>query len=406
MLDAAVANQRSGVTRRSLLIGAGTAAVALYLWEPGQVAGAPAAGWADADYWAFADRMQPLLDRSWRREPHGAYFPQPGGGGTQHNANMLFTHAAAARMGHTGAARNDERARLLVARLCASPPWRTDAPGSSAGCPSAQPSVMLAGDQTHACGWGSGLITTSRQHVVIDTEVVRGLAQAYDARVAACPSREHARADPRPPRQGGQQHVLRLPGAAAEPDQLADRDLRARGRRARHARTCCATTASCSSARFADALTHPAAGMRSPNTGPGYRFHYLPQLRADHRVEPRLRRVRDHRLRGAAVLRQARADGMAGLNANQLAHMRAWVDRVLCGYWTHGGYLNWDTGLGFARWHQIKKPPLCQQSLLAIALSPRFQPSPAYGRWARYLFDRGLELFDRLTRGAADCRPG
>ena len=53
--------------------------------------------------------------------------------------------------------------------------------------------------------------------------------------------------------------------------------------------------------------------------------------------------------------------------------------------------------LGFARWHQIKKPPLWQQSLLAIALSPRFQPGPSSGRWAKYFFDRGLELFDRLV---------
>src|SRR4029079_5828383 len=94
---------------------------------------------------------------------------------------------------------------------------------------------------------------------------------------------------------------------------------------------------------------------------------------------------------------QARAAGMAALSPGQLERMRAWVARVLCGYWTHGGYLNWDTGLGFARWHQIKKPPLCQQSLLALALSPHFQPSRAHGRRAKYMFDRGLELFDRVV---------
>src|SRR5262249_8105745 len=81
----------------------------------------------------------------------------------------------------------------------------------------------------------------------------------------------------------------------------------------------------------------------------------------------------------------------------QVMRLRAWVARVLCGYWTHAGYLNWDTGLGFKRWEQVKKPPLSQQALLAIALSPRFQPSPAYGRWAKYMFDRGLELIDRIV---------
>jgi hypothetical protein len=97
---------------------------------------------------------------------------------------------------------------------------------------------------------------------------------------------------------------------------------------------------------------------------------------------------------------------MSELRPDQLQRMRAWVERVLCGYWTHGGYLNWDTGLGFTRWHQVKKPPLCQQSLLAIALSPRFQPSRAHGRWAKYFFDRGLQLFDRLTYEHEGLPPG
>ena len=37
---------------------------------------------------------------------------------------------------------------------------------------------------------------------------------------------------------------------------------------------------------------------------------------------------------------------------------------MIAGYWTHGGYLNWDTGLGFRRWHQAKKVPLAAQALL------------------------------------------
>ena len=39
----------------------------------------------------------------------------------------------------------------------------------------------------------------------------------------------------------------------------------------------------------------------------------------------------------------------------QLGLLREWVRRAIAGYWTHGGYLNWDTGLGFYRWHQRKK---------------------------------------------------
>ena len=82
--------------------------------------------------------MQVLLEPSWSAA-HTAYIPASDGGETSHNANVLYTHAAAARAGHTGPARQDERARLLVARLCASPPWRANLPGSHSGCPSAQP---------------------------------------------------------------------------------------------------------------------------------------------------------------------------------------------------------------------------------------------------------------------------
>ena len=59
----------------------------------------------------------------------------------------------------------------------------------------------------------------------------------------------------------------------------------------------------------------------------------------------------------------------AALEPSEIATIRAWLERVLCGYWTHAGYLNWDTGLSFARWHQAKKHGLCLPSLMAIALA-------------------------------------
>jgi hypothetical protein len=92
---------------------------------------------------------------------------------------------------------------------------------------------------------------------------------------------------------------------------------------------------------------------------------------------------------------RARKAGMPALDPSEVATIRAWLERVLCGYWTHAGYLNWDTGLSFARWHQSKKHGLCLPSLMAIALATRLQPSPAHGRWAKQLFDRALQLYAR-----------
>ena len=62
-----------------------------------------ASGWADGDYWAFADRCQRLLDPVW--SPADGCYRSGGRGETSLNANLLFTHASAALAGHRGAAR-------------------------------------------------------------------------------------------------------------------------------------------------------------------------------------------------------------------------------------------------------------------------------------------------------------
>ena len=59
--------------------------------------------------------------------------------------------------------------------------------------------------------------------------------------------------------------------------------------------------------------------------------------------------------------------------------LRAWVEHIVCAYWTHGGYLNWDTGYGFKRWHAGRTWALAQQGLLAIAVVAAL-PHPARDR--------------------------
>ena len=61
---------------------------------------------------------------------------------------------------------------------------------------------------------------------------------------------------------------------------------------------------------------------------------------------------------------QARQAGMPRPPAGQLRLFRNWIRRAIAGYWTHSGYLNWDSGLGFARWHQGKKLGLAQLALI------------------------------------------
>ena len=66
---------------------------------------------------------------------------------------------------------------------------------------------------------------------------------------------------------------------------------------------------------------------------------------------------------------------MPALPARARATMRQWITRAISGYWTHAGYMNWDSGLGFKRWHQGKKLGLTQEALSASP--PRTRCCPA-----------------------------
>ena len=81
----------------------------------------------------------------------------------------------------------------------------------------------------------------------------------------------------------------------------------------------------------------------------------------------------------------------------QLGRLHEWVRRVLSGYWTHSGYLNWDSGLGFSRWHQRKKMGLAELALIGVAAEPELQPDPRWGAWAKWMLDRGLLAYDALV---------
>ena len=370
-------------TRRSLVHGAlaGVAAAQLDWAWLAPAAGAASIGWDDADYWAFCDRTQGLVEDLWS-EGERAYRGGEGGD-TSYNASMLFTHAAAARMGHQGACRNDHRARQLAWRLCQSPPYRLTL-------------AVASLDQTHRFGWGSSLNSVGGQHVVIDTAVVRGLAEAWYARRALnLPDATVGLIEDRIRRNATSQfylypalrlnqinwpveiyvHATRVTGASV----LVQRDLRAQFD------------------RFAHALRNPAPGMRIANLGPGYRWHYLPNRSADSPINVDSAEYANIVCGSLAFYDEALRMNMTPLPANHVQLLRAWAERVLCGYWTHGGYLNWDTGHGFGRWHQGKKHGLCQAALLAIALTPRFRFTAQQSAWAKYFFDRSLEFFDAVS---------
>jgi hypothetical protein len=102
---------------------------------------------------------------------------------------------------------------------------------------------------------------------------------------------------------------------------------------------------------------------------------------------------------------QARRSGMRPPTARTRRLLRQWLMRVLAGYWTHGGYVNWDTGFGFRRWHQAKKLGLSQQALIGIATAPQLASRPAAPAWAKWMLDRGFEFYERQLDRAGETPP-
>ena len=383
-----------GLTRRAALGRLGGAMAGAWLLGRVELAAAQAPGWGDADYWAFADRCQPLFDDLWDR---GLWHYRSGGRGeTSLNASLLFTHAAAALAGHTGPARQDDRARAMAWRMCQAPPWR--APGTG------PPPTGAAWDQTHDFGWGAAMDSHDYQHVAIDTAVVRGLAQTWLAReqlgldattaalVADCVHR--CATSPFYAYPALRLNQINWPVEIFGWAALVTGDTRLLYHETR-----------LQLGRFADALTRTIPPFRIPFTGPGYRFHYVPGDREDAKANLDNPEYATTVCGALQFYEAAVGAGMDPLSPGRRATVLAWVERVLCGYWTHAGYLNWDTGAGFKRWHQGKKLGLAQAALLGIAAAPSLQPTPAHGRWAKHVFDRGLALFDRWSDGGLELPP-
>ena len=315
------------------------------------------------DYVAVADRLALSLDGLWN-EREQRY--DPGNGAVSEvNADLLLVHSVAALRGLDGPSRADARARAIVVFLTGPQIWRATPPSDPA---------------VRGPGWRSA--PGGARHPVFDAEVAEGLACAYTART-----------------------VLGL--APASSDRIREQiALVARGpdyawpalrlNQFNWATTLFAADAEVNgqTAALASGLGHHLErflSQASRNLGPGLHFYYLPGLglRAHSNLDSP--EYADIVLGFSRHYGEAREAGMPA--PPRLALLRDWVRRVLAGYWTHAGYLNWDTGLGFYRWHQRKKVPLAQAALLGIAAMPELQPGPEWGAWAKWLLDRGFETY-------------
>ena len=342
---------------------------------------AHAAPYDEAAYWGFADRMQQRLDDTWDGD-RGHY--RPGGGGTDLsvNAEMLLTHAVAALKGHEGPARQDARARAIAKRLVSAPAFRE--------------TPIRSSRHGHAPGWGNTLNGGSDQHLVWDANAMDALTYAYRAR-----------------------KELELPEQTIE--MIRDRVKRvAAGAYWRwpaiklnqmnwHILVFAAdATVNGNDKALADGTRAHLAkflSRKKANLGPGLRFRYLPHERSTHPMNVDSAEYANIVLSFTRHYDQARKAGMPAPGGSRLRLLRNWVRRAITGYWTHSGYMNWDTGFGFERWHQAKKFGLVQQALIGIASARGLQPSAAYGRYAKHMLDGGFDLYERWAQRSPDGLP-
>jgi hypothetical protein len=331
----------------------------------------------DADYWRYADGIQHRLDAQWDEQ---AGYYKMGGGGVEPMANsmLLLTHSVAAMKGHDGPSRNDHRARELALRLVDGVPF-VNKPGTG---------------QTHAPGWVNSMSDPrGGQHLVFDAEVVDGLVYAYRAREAlALPASTVDKirdAIHRTARGAFWRYpTIRLNQVnwyalmyAADATVTGDTTLLRHDLRLQLARF------------FGGARASGASWIG--NFGPGMRFHYLPHMALNNPRNLDSAEYANIVLTFVRFYDQARRAGMPALPSSSKALMHEWIERALSGYWTHSGYMNWDSGLGFDRWHQAKKLGLTQEALVGLASSDSLLPSSKWGAWAKTILDRSLDFYDR-----------
>jgi hypothetical protein len=327
------------------------------------------AAMTDADYLAFADRVVQGIGATWDPDA-GVYTTRHMGAMPRTNANLLLVHATAALAGHAGPARQDKRARALVARMTRAPMYRYSRERAWTG---------------RTVCWSKRMTRATRDHVSLDSQIAEALAAAWKARQALGLHAELAARTARIVDRCARHPAWRFPRIlknqfnwnaqiyAAAADVTGRHDLLRRD--------------------YLRHLKHFA--RRSNNLGPGFGFHYHPELPGSATANfdsPEYAHIVASALQHYPA---ARAAGMAALPERDRARLRRWVTRLLLGSWTHAGYLNWDTGLGRARWHSGQYWAFAQQGLLAIAAAPEFWSRPEYGRWAKALFDNGLRLYAR-----------
>jgi hypothetical protein len=345
------------------------------------VAGA-AKTWNDAALWDFADRRQAQLEPRWQ-PAQSTYLPVGNTDDVRLDANMLSVHAAAAKDGHQGPSRHDDRVVQLADVLTRAPALL-------------MPPTAARSGQGHVPGWSSSTIDPGAQHVAIDPQVALALAAAWEVR------------DRVGMPQALQDRIVNVVRTVADtgfyryPAMLLNQfnwqsDMQLAAWRVTGDATYLDDYRR-QLVRFVQGTRAPLTAGRTAFLNAGLGLIYSPRTAAA--VGPALLSSSEYENLVYSGLRhydQAVAAGMAPLPPEDEARLKEWGQRVLYGDWTHAGELNWDTSLGTRRWQLSRYWGFALQGAETLATNVRLTGSPDQSAWAAWIAERALETYDVLT---------
>ncbi|MBO9533710.1 MAG: hypothetical protein J7513_12130 [Solirubrobacteraceae bacterium] len=346
--------------------------------------------------WRLPDALVTKLEESW--QPRRNLYLDRGNVSIRANAMLLEIHALAALAGHEGASRQDARIPGLVRFFTTAPVYVTKTT-----------TKRDTGSFPHAPAWESVYRSDSTKavlHPSADAIVARALATAWRARdVAGIPAEDS-------------QRIQQVIGAVARgkfydaPNRAENQinwntdvyaaNLEVNGDRSRlpdyraHLKW------------FVDHAFRPAYKGGSSNLSAGFGFRYLPQYKGGN--ANKMDTVEYANLVHSALgfYQTAVNSGMRPLSASQVRKLQQWSRHILFGTWTHGGYLNWDSGLGTARRNQQQYWAFALDALVK-SVSPGALLSVANQRaYVRSIVEQGLLLYSRIgwpAEGPFPTRP-
>ena len=139
------------------------------------------------------------------------------------------------------------------------------------------------------------------------------------------------------------------------------------------------------------------------NLGPSWSFHRDPLSSVNDPQNIESNEYACIILDALSYLPEAKQYGLV-LSSHEKKVLKAWSKRAISAYFTHSGYLNWDTGLYLDRWHLGRYWAWSLGGLFAIMLNDE-QGDAADSQHAKWLFDRALATYTRWAKLAGQAVP-